>query len=439
MGHLHLESSEAVAAMSKSAEVIGLADGDNFYCSCHRHFEPKLRGRPVVILSSNDGAAVARSQEAKLIGVKMAQPYHEIKGLADSHGVIFRSSNYPLYHDMSNRMMEAIAVHVPGVETASIDECFVLLTGVTGDLEALGRKIKAEVLRKTGLPIGIGIGPNRTLAKLANFAAKRWKQTTGSVVNLLDPPDRLEKMLRYTDVGDVWGIGARLNARLTACNITKAWDLSRADPAQIRRDFSITVERTVRELRGEYQFGFGEVAGPQAMIACTRSFGQRVFDKETLAKALATYTSRVAVKLRKQGSLAEVITIFIQSSPFNSRGPSYSKSAQIVFIRPTSDTRELTSAVMRQLDNIYRPGVAYAKAGVIISRLVNNIGQIDDLFAPPLPERSNQLMRSIDSINSIFGKDALRFAGTSGDRYWGMKREFTSPRFTTSWSELPLA
>lgn len=423
--------------MNKSTEVIGLIDGDCFYVSCHRHFEPKLRNRPVVTLSNNDGNAIARSPEAKRLGIKMGQPYHELRGLADSHGLIFRSSNFPLYQDMHHRLIRAIAAHAP-VDIYSIDECFCHLTGVPGDLEDFCRVIQRDVLRKTGLPTGIGIGPNRTLAKLANFAAKRWKQKTGSVVSLLDPPDRLEKMLRYTDVSDVWGIGVRLSARLTACNITKAWDLACADPAQIRRDFSIVVERTVRELRGEYQFAFGEVAGPQKMIACTRSFGHRVFDKSELAMALATYTARVAVKLRKQGSLAEVLTIFIRSSPFDSRGPEYGRSAQAVFVRPTSDTRELTRAVMQQLDLIYRPGIAYAKAGVIITKLINNIGYIDDLFAPPLSERSEQLMQSIDSINQRMGKDTLRFGGTAGDRFWGMKREFVSPRFTTSWSEIPL-
>lgn len=423
--------------MSRSTEVIGLCDGDNFYASCHRLFEPKLHGRPVVILSNNDGNAIARSQESKDIGIKMGQPFHEIKHLADTQGVIFRSSNFPLYQSCHYRLIQAISAHVP-CDVYSIDECFILLTGIKGDLEVFAKNIQIDVLKKTGLPTGIGIGPNRTLAKLANFAAKRWKQKTGSVVSLLDPPDRLEKLLRYADVGQVWGIGSRLSARLNACNITKAWDLSRADPAQIRRDFSITVEKTVRELRGEYQFGFGEVAGPQAMIACTRSFGQRVYDKATLAKALATYTARVAVKLRKQGSRAEVLNIFICSSPFDSRGPRYSKSSQAVFVRPTSDSRELIHAAIQQLDHIYRPGVAFARAGVICTKLSNQIGYIDDLFAPPLPERSEQLMQSIDRINGLLGKDTVRFGGTAADRFWGMKREFISPRFTTSWSELPL-
>jgi DNA polymerase V len=438
MGDRDLECPKDRAPVNKSQEVIGLVDADNFYASCHRHFEPKLRGRPVVVLSNNDGNAIARSQEAKNIGVKMGQPFHEIKGLADSHGVIFRSSAFSLYQSMHYRLIQAIASNVPGNEVYSIDETFCLLTGITGDLEEFARKLQADVLKKTGLSTGIGIGPNRTLAKLANFAAKRWKQKTGSVVSLLDPPDRLEKLLHYADVGQVWGIGSRLSARLNACNITKAWDLSRADPAQIRRDFSITVEKTVRELRGEYQFGFGEVAGPQAMIACTRSFGQRVYDKATLAKALATYTARVAVKLRKQGSRAEVLNIFICSSPFDSRGPRYSKSSQTVFVRPTSDSRELIHAVIQQLDHIYRPGVAFARAGVICTKLRNDFGYIDDLFAPPLPERSEKLMQSIDRINGLLGKDTVRFGGTAADRFWGMKREFISPRFTTSWSELPL-
>lgn len=423
--------------MSRSTETIGLIDGDCFYVSCHRHFEPKLRNRPVVVLSSNDGNAVARSPEAKALGIKMGQPYHELRWLIEREGLIVRSSAFSLYQDMHYRLIRAISAEVE-TDPYSVDEAFILLSGIPGDLEEFCRKLQANVLRKTGLPTGVGVGPNRTLAKLANFAAKRWKQKTGSVVSLLNPPDRLEKMLRYTDVGDVWGIGSRLSARLNACNITKAWDLSRADPAQIRRDFSIVVERTVRELRGEYQFGFGEVAGPQKMIACTRSFGHRVFDKQTLAMALATYTARVAVKLRKQGSMAEVVSVFIRSSPFDTRGPQYARSAQAVFVRPTSDTRELTKAVLQQLDDIYRPGVAYAKAGVVITKLINNIGYIDDLFAPPLPERSDQLMRSIDKINQQMGKDTLRFAGTAGDRYWGMKREFVSPRFTTAWTELPL-
>ena len=423
--------------MRKSNEIIGLVDADCFYISCHRHFEPKLRGRPVVALSSNDGNVIARSPESKKLGIKMGQPFHEVRPLMLSHGLEIRSANFPLYGDLSRRLYAAIASQVPEIDIYSCDECSVRLSGMPGDLEEIGRKIQAAVLKQTGLPTGVGIGPNRTLAKLANFAAKKWKDTTGGVTSLIDPADRVAKMLAYADVGDIWGIGPRISARLNLSGIEKANQLAMCDPARIRRDYSIVVERTVRELRGEYQFGFGEVAGPKQQIACTRSFGSRVYDKASLATALATYTSRVAVKLRKQDSRAQIITIFIRSSAFDTRGESYSRSAQWEFSRPSNDTRELTHAVLAMLEHIFRAGIAYAKAGVIVSRIVDNKGYVDDLFAAPALPKSEQLMASIDRINTQFGKDTLRFGRTSGDRYWGMKRDYLSPKSTTAWSDIP--
>lgn len=401
----------------------------------HRLFEPKLIGKPVVVLSSNDGAVVSRSDEAKILGVKMAQPAFELRDLVERQGLVLRSSNFPLYDEISNRVMKAIAECVPELEVHSVDEAFVRLTGMRGDLEEIGRQIQGSVLKKTGIPTGVGISRNKTTAKLCNWASKKWKAKTGSVVALIER-ERFEKLLDYAPVSEVWGIGARLTEHLSALNVTTAGQLCRSDPTLIRKHLGVTVERTVHELNWRQCFGFGEAPGPRKTLASTRSFGRRVKDLHSLEVAICFHTAKLCLKLRNQGSLASAIRLFINTSNFATIDKRQNRSAGAVFIRPTNDTREFTEAAILLLRGIYRDGFDWAKAGVIVTETVTESGYIRDIFAPPERPKSAQLMKAIDTINRLGGPGTVRFGREPANRQLGIKYEFPSPRATTSWGEI---
>lgn len=416
-------------------EIIGLVDCHCAYVSMHRVFEPKLIGRPVVVLSSNDGAVVSRSDEAKALGIKMSQPGFELRDLVARQGLIIRSSNFALYDDCSRRVMQAITECAPEIEIYSVDESFVRLTGMRGDLTEIGRQIQASVLKKTGIPTGVGISRNKVTAKLCNWASKKWKAKTGSVVALLER-ERMDKLLDYAEVGQVWGIGSRLTEHLTAMGITTAGQLCRADPRLIRQHFGVTVERIVHELNWRQCFGFGEVAGPRKTLASTRSFGQKVKDLNTLEMAICFHSAKLCLKLRNQGSMASAVRVFIQTSNFATIANRLSKSAGTDFVRPTNDTREFTEAAILLLRGIYRDGFDWAKSGVIVTNTVTETGYVRDIFAPPERPKSAQLMQAVDKINHLSGPGTVRFGRESANRQLGMKQEFSSPRATTAWGEI---
>ena len=414
--------------------MFALVDCNNFYVSCERLFRPELRGRPVVVLSNNDGCAVSRSNEAKALGIKMGEPYFKLRDLVAREGLIACSSNYALYADLSSRVMRTVASMTPRIEVYSIDEAFADLQGVQGDLEQLGREIRARVLRDVGIPVGVGIAPTKTLSKLANWAAKKWP-ATGGVVDLRDPA-RQRRLLALAEVGQVWGVGRQISAHLAEMGVTTAAQLSQFDLKTLRRRFNVNVERTARELAGERCFELGESPEPKKMIACTRSFGERKFTLQELQEAVTGYVTRAAEKLRVQQQFCQALQVFVRTSPFDERGEHYSRSVLVQLPYPTSDTRDLVACALEGLAGIYRHGPAYAKAGVILMDFVQPGRYTPDLFAPAPRPGSDRLMAVMDAINAKQGRGTIRLARLAADQGFSMKRERLSPKFTTAWGEL---
>ena len=411
-----------------------LVDCNSFYVSCELLFRPDLRGRPVVSLSNNDGCVVSRNNEAKALGIAMGQPYFQLRDLVEHHGLIAFSSNYALYGNLSARVMSVLRDLAPRIEVYSIDEAFLDVTGLREPLPLYGRRVKAEVQRLTGIPVGVGIAPTKTLAKLANWCAK--KHTRSGVVDLSDPA-RQEKLLRLAPVGEVWGIGRKLSAKLEAMNVATAWDLAQQDTALIRKAFSVVVEKTVRELRGESCFPLGDGPEPKKMIACSRSFSERVTDLEGLREAVASYTSRAAEKLRAQGDYCRLLHVYIRTSGFNPNEPHYGRTASVPLPCPSHDTRDLVQAALAGLESIYRPGYRYQKAGVVLMEFVSP-GQIQgDLFAPAPRPGSEALMATLDKINARMGRGTVRLARVPAAPGWGMRQELKSPGYVSRWSDLP--
>lgn len=418
---------------SKIDKVFGLVDCHACYVSCERIFNPTLIGKATVVLSNNDGAVVARDDLSKKLGVKMGQPFFEIKHLVESKQLRVCSSNYALYQDISNRVTKVISQYVPAYEVYSIDESFIDLSGVNEDLEKLCLEIKSQIYKQVGMPVGVGVGKTKTLAKLNNWASKKWKAKTGSVVVILDD-ERQNKLLSFADVGEVWGCGSRTQKRLELMGVTKAIDLARYDKKSLRQMFNVNIERTARELEGQVCFGLEESPEPKQNIASTRMFGKRVYELLELRQAVASYAAKAAVKLRKEGQLTSCLQVFIQTSRFDDNP--YSKATIIGLESPTDDTRELIAAAQAGLTRIYRANTPYAKAGIMLSQFTPKAGYIPDLFAKPERRNNDRLMTLMDSINKVQGAGTLRFAIEPESSSWGMKREFLSPAYTTKWNEL---
>ena len=414
--------------------VFALIDCNSFYASCERVFRPDLLRTPIVVLSNNDGCVVARSVDAKP-WVKMGEPYFQIRQTLKRHGIRAFSSNYALYGDISQRVMTIIESMVPESETYSIDEKFALLTGVPGDLEQLGRKIRADVDQKTGITVGVGIAHTKTLSKLANYASKRWQTQTGGVVDIRDSVRR-DKLLRAVDVGEVWGIGRKLKSHLEAMKIITAWDLAKADPWMIRKNFSVIVEKTARELAGTSCLDLDEPDVPKQEICCGRGFGKRVEDLGGLKEAVATYMMRAAEKLRGQQSLCKRVRVSIRTGMFNPDEAKYAKGVMCELPYPTDDIRLLTKAAMSALDAAYRQGYAYSKAEVMLMNLCQRGEYTDDLFAISQPVQAERLMDVLDAINQKWGRGTLHTGSVSLSPDWGMRRELMSQSYTTRLDQL---
>ncbi|AUZ78703.1 MULTISPECIES: translesion error-prone DNA polymerase V subunit UmuC [Aeromonas] len=416
---------------------IALVDVNNFYASCERLFRPDLKGVPIVVLSNNDGCVVARSAEAKRLGIKMGVPYFQIRERYEEQGGTWFSSNYALYGDMSNRVMTTLESMAPTVEVYSIDEAFIELGEFwAGDLMEYGRQIRQRVQQWTGLTVGVGIAPTKTLAKLANYAAKKWP-ATGGVVDLRDE-ERRAKLMAITPVDEIWGIGRQLTAKLTAQGITTVAGLVAADPKSLRSRYGVVVERTVQELRGIPCADLEPLAPTKQQIICSRSFGARITQIGPMREALAGYMERAAEKLRAEGQRCRHVTLFIRSSPFSERETYYSNQIATRLSTPTADTRELLAQIEPLLRRIWRDDIRYMKGGVILADFTPMSMQQGDLFAAEQQSpRSEALMQVIDKINQgRLGK--VYFAARGIDRSeWMMKREQLSPRYTTCISELP--
>lgn len=427
-----------------------LVDGNNFYVSCERVFRPSLEGRPVVVLSNNDGCAIARSNEAKAIGVAMGAPWFQIKHLAQQSGLVALSANFELYGDMSDRMMSLAAGLGHAQEIYSIDESFVELSGIHGDLVERAHKVRSRILQWVGIPCCVGIGRTKTLAKLANHIGKMAERKPGSYPSHLAQVCNLEAMspeernaiFVATPVQEVWGVGRQISRRLQSGGIQTVQDLIRLDPATVRSHWSVVLERTVRELQGMPCIDLEHNPPAQKEIATTRSFGHPVLELHQLAEAVTEFASRAAEKLRQQNGLANQVLVFIRTSPFRP-DPQYSRSVTTPLRRPSADTAHIAKAALDGLQRIFQPGYTYAKAGVMLWDLQQE-GQQQcelDLEGDNQKDRS-RLMSALDELNQRYGKGTLHMAsaGVEGNkRVWSMKQACRTPRYTTRWDDLPVA
>ena len=417
--------------------VFALVDCNNFYASCEKLFRPDLKDTPVVVLSNNDGCVVARSREAKLLGIKMGVPVFQIKSEMLRHGILAFSSNYALYTDLSSRVMRTLEEMAPRVEVYSIDEAFLDLTGIESaiSLVEFGQQVRERIGHWIGITVCVGIAPTKTLAKLANHAAKKYPATQG-VVDLTNP-ERQRRLLALVPVDDVWGVGRRLSKRLNALGITTALDLANASPRAIRDQFSVVLERTVRELNGESCIELEEIPPTKKQIVCSRSFGAKVTQFELLREAVCEYATRATEKLRKEQQQAKVMTVFIRTSPFKDNEPQYSNSASGELLIPSCDTRDFIELANHLLKRIWKDGFRYAKAGVMLSDFYDpgmfQPGLFDDVSTRA---NSQQLMSVLDTINQS-GAGKVFFAGQGTKKDWSMKREHLSPAYTTRWDQLP--
>lgn len=400
-------------------------------------FRPDLKGKPVVVLSNNDGCVIARSAAAKSF-VKMGEPYFKQKETFRRHGIVAFSSNYELYADMSHRVMSTLDELSPRVEIYSIDEAFCDLTGVRNcrDLTEFGREIRTTVLQRTHLTVGVGIAQTKTLAKLANYAAKKWQRQTGGVVDLSNV-GRQRKLLAALPVGEVWGIGRRISKKLEGMGIKTALDLADTDIRFIRKHFNVVLERTVRELRGEPCLELEEFAPVKQEIVCSRSFSGRITAYEEMRQAICSYASRAAEKLRGEHQYCRFISAFVKTSPFVLNEPYYGNSASVKLLTPTQDSRDIIGAATRCLDAVWKDGHRYQKAGVMLGDFFSHgVAQLN-LFDDNAPRRnSDKLMKVLDHLNAKDGRGTLYFAGQGIQQQWQMKREMLSPRYTTRFTDL---
>ena len=416
-----------------------LVDGNNFYVSCERVFNPKLEGRPVVVLSNNDGCAVARSAEVKALGVKMGTPWFQMKDLARKHGIAALSSNYELYADLSNRMMGVLATFSPDQEIYSIDECFLGMTGFeTRDLITSGQVIRQKVRQWVGIPVCVGFARTKTLAKLANHCAKKGLAGVEGVCDF----DRLSEIERSRlfaslPVGEIWGVGRRLSAQLAERGIATVEALRTTNAKVLRREFSVVMERTVAELNGASCLTLEDVAPNKQQIMSSRSFGNYVYDLDALGEAVASYMAIAAAKLRRQGSLAGMVQVYIRTNPHKADAPQYQRGLTIPLSESTDDTLRLTTIARCGLKQIYRPGFAYQKAGIALMSL-RDAGTVQmNLFSKARDHTA--LMQVMDRVNAIWGRGTLHSAAEGVQKEWTMKREKKSPSYTTRWDELPVA
>jgi DNA polymerase V len=417
--------------------IFALADCNNFYVSCERVFRPALEGRPVVVLSNNDGCIIARSDEAKALGFAMGDPYHLNRDKLTRHGVAVFSSNYALYGDMSRRVMDTLANHTPEIELYSIDEAFLNLAGFERrGLAEYARQLRATIRSHTGIPVSIGIGPTKTLAKAANHLAKA-RPESGGVCDLAEID--VDQALASIEVGGVWGVGRRWAKWLEEQGIATAFDLKRADPKAIRRKMTVVGERLVHELNGRSCLPLELVTPPRQGLTVSRSFGQTLTALRPINDALVSFVGRAAEKLRRQGLMAAQVMVFVTTNRFSASRPFYANSATVKLPYPTDFTPDLVEAAAQLLGTLYRPGFHYQKCGVMLLDLSPATEVQADLFDPRDRAREARLVRALDTLNTDYGARTVRVGNVGGKRpEWAMRQAFRSPRYTTNWRELPV-
>ena len=413
--------------------LFALVDCNSFYASCEKVFAPEWEGRPVVILSNNDGCVVALTKEAKALGITRGVPYFKIRNLLENRGGKAFSSNYALYGDISGRVMTLLAGLAPETEVYSIDECFLDLTGLSEEPRAYGFRVKRDVWQWTRIPVSVGMGPTKTLAKAANRRAK----ARGEGVCCPDGEAAVRALLEETPVDEVWGIGPRYAAKLRRRDILTAQQLSELPDRWVRENLGgIAGLRVVRELRGESCLNLEDIT-PKKEIVCSRSFGEPVAKKKELEEAVATYAARAAEKLRRQGSLASLVTVFFYTDRFKKEMPQYGNSASFSLREPTDATGVLIRTALMLTGRIFRGGYAYKKCGVLLSGIIPAEDFPLSLFPAQDREKERGISGLLDHVNDKWGRDTLAYASQgTGEQKWPMRRQMLSPRYTTVWSEI---
>ena len=414
-----------------SLVMIALADCNNFYVSCERVFDPGLRNRPVIVLSNNDGCAVARSNEAKTLGIPMGAPYHQIRKCCERNGVVVFSSNYELYGDMSRRVTSVLARFAPELEIYSIDESFLNLAGVDAPL-LLSHRIRKTVNRWTGIPISIGLGKTKTLAKLANRLAK--KKKTGCFEVRAGQDD----VLSGIPIEDIWGVGRRLSIRLQRVGLSNALSFSQAPSSMIRSIGGVTLERTQRELAGVPCLEMEEVPQPRKNTCSSRSFGRPVETLAELEEAVANYAVKATRKIRSEGSLASALQVFINTNRFREDQEQYANSRTLAFDEPTDDPIRIVKNAKLLLGSIFRTGYAYKKAGVLLIGLTPKGAQQTLLFQEHGSTHRSEFVDALEEVAARYGESSAFLAAQGMRRSWSMKRQSRTPRYTTCWDEIPV-
>ena len=413
-----------------------LVDCESFYASCERVFRPDLKNIPIVVLSNNDGCVIARSTEAKKMGIAMGVPWFKVRDLfLKQNGQVF-SSNFTFYGDMSARVMNILEGFVPRVEIYSIDEAFLDLDSLKENynLYDFGCHIRSIVRQWTGIPVRIGIAPNKTLSKIAINEIKRTNQPT-SVMHL-STEKQIEEALKHTPVHKVWGVGRRLTNHLNNAGILTALDLANVSPRNIRKQFSVVLERTVRELRGERCLNLDDDISSKKQIIVSRSFGERISDLKTLKPIVSNFAVRAAEKLRHERRKCSQISVFVRTSPFNQNKPQHSGIKTIELFSPTNDTRDILAATKKGLLPIFKSGYDYAKAGIILNKFSDETIRQQLLFKDPnSPKENTKFMHYIDQMNAY--ETQIYFASQNTKKWSPMKQNMTSPKYTTNWYHLP--
>jgi DNA polymerase V len=414
-----------------------LADCNNFYCSCERLFQPKLNYLPVIVLSNNDGCAIARSEEAKAIGIKMGDPAFLIRDLIEKHNVQVFSSNYALYGDISRRVVEVYRQFAKELEVYSIDESFLYLFDYAGvDLESYASRIRNTVKQWIGIPICIGLGESKTLAKAANRYAKKMHREKG--VFIIDTEDKRKEVLEYLAVEDVWGIGRKYALWLQSNKIANAWQLSNCNEDWIRSKMGVVGVRLVKELNGVSCLELEEVAPTKKVICTSRSFGTLLSSKSEIAKAVATHATRCGEKLRSDGICASAINVFIHTNPHRKQDRQYHGSVTIPLHRPTNYTGDLIHFALRGLQAIFKPNIKYLKAGVMCLDMTPQDSVQQTLYEEQADQtKAKQAIKAIDKINALLGRDKVRFAAAGYSKDWKLKNNHQSPCYTTNLYDLP--
>ena len=415
--------------------MFALVDCNNFYCSCERLFNPRLEGRPVIVLSNNDGCAISRSEEAKALGIAMASPAFMMRNLLEKHNVVVFSSNYTLYGDMSNRIMETLSEFAPRMEIYSIDEAFLDLHHLGGtDLLDLGFHLRRTLRKNIGIPVSIGMAPTKTLAKMANRHAKKY-YPEGSVFWAANPGLTAE-MLSATPVGEIWGIGGQHALFLSRSGFKTAADFLLAPEDWVRSHLSVKGLRLLYELRGIPAVGWEETKPTRKNICTSRSFGVRLSDKDRIGEALANYAASCAAKLRKEKTCCRSLQVFIQTNPHKTEEPQYLRSIEIDLETASNQSGEIIKAALRGLDMIFKQGFRYMKCGVTVMDLVPECSTQSSCFDTADRKKNARLMATVDQINQSLGKEAVRSAVQGFERSYRLKADYLSPCYTTRMSDI---